>query len=152
MGGQRQWPVVLPPAKKPVTHFTGSWLGPDPVWTGAKQLVPTMIRSPTVQPVASRYTGYLSRPSKDTHARTYIHSHIYTRSPQKRANTPTLICYTYWCCLITPLIHKLWKCYNQFMLDMLKDFFWSSERQLLDKFISNEKYELSLTSWQQPAT
>jgi hypothetical protein len=28
MGGQRHAPAVLPPAKKPGTHYIGSWVGP----------------------------------------------------------------------------------------------------------------------------
>ena len=53
-------------AARPGPHFTlgkdpvpivqeAGW-APGPVWTGAKNLVPTGIRSRTVQPVVSRYT------------------------------------------------------------------------------------------------
>jgi hypothetical protein len=28
VGGQRHAPAALPPGKKPVTHCTGSWVGP----------------------------------------------------------------------------------------------------------------------------
>jgi len=35
---------------------------PGPVLTGAENLVPTAIRSRTVQPVASRYSDYTTRP------------------------------------------------------------------------------------------
>jgi hypothetical protein len=34
------------------------WMAPGPVWTGAENLAPTGIRSPDVQPVASRYTDW----------------------------------------------------------------------------------------------
>ena len=37
----------------------------EPVGTGAENLAPTGIRDPqTVQPVASRYTDYVNRPTK----------------------------------------------------------------------------------------
>ena len=52
MRGQRHTPAALFPRKDPVPilHKTG-W-APGPVWRGAENLVPTGIRSRTVQPVA----------------------------------------------------------------------------------------------------
>jgi len=52
----------LYPRERPGAHFTGGWRAPGPVWREAKNLAPTGIRSPTVQPVASRYTDYISWP------------------------------------------------------------------------------------------
>jgi hypothetical protein len=51
VGGQFHAPAALPPGKKPCTHCIGRWVG-------AENLTATGIRSPTVQPVASRYTDY----------------------------------------------------------------------------------------------
>ena len=46
---------TLPPGKAG-THFTGGWVGTRAGLEGAENLVPTGIRSRTVQPVVSRYT------------------------------------------------------------------------------------------------
>jgi hypothetical protein len=53
----------LPPGKDPVPIVQEAGWAPEPVWTGAENLTPTGIRSPTVQPVASRYTDYATRPT-----------------------------------------------------------------------------------------
>ena len=45
------------PGKDPVPIVQEAGWAPGPVWTGAENLAPTGIRSRTVQPVASRYTG-----------------------------------------------------------------------------------------------
>jgi len=45
----------------PIVQETGWALGP--VWTGAENLAPTGIRSP-IQPVASRYTDWATRPTQ----------------------------------------------------------------------------------------
>ena len=37
---------------------------PEPVWTGTENLAPTGIRSRSVQPIASRYTGYATTAPK----------------------------------------------------------------------------------------
>jgi len=54
VGDQRHAPAALSPGKKPVTHCTGGWWAPGPVWTGAENLATTWIRSPDRQPVLSR--------------------------------------------------------------------------------------------------
>ena len=46
---------TLPPGKDG-THFTGGWVDPRAGLEGAENLIPTGIRSRTVQPVVSRYT------------------------------------------------------------------------------------------------
>ena len=46
----------LPPGERLGTHFTGAWVGPRAGPDGRKNLVPTGIRSRTLQPVVSRYT------------------------------------------------------------------------------------------------
>jgi len=55
-----EWSAARPgrtlPVVKPGTHFTGGWVGPRAGLDGWKNLVPTGIRSRTVQPVVSRYT------------------------------------------------------------------------------------------------
>ena len=56
-----EWSVArpgrtLPPGKDPVPIVQEAEWAPGPVWTGAENLVPTGIRSWTLQPVASRYT------------------------------------------------------------------------------------------------
>ena len=68
-GTRRGWGVSVTPrplfthGKDPVPIVQeGGWsLGP--VWTGVENLAPTGIRSPTVQPVATRYTDYAIRPT-----------------------------------------------------------------------------------------
>jgi len=66
----RRWWVVN---STPRTHFTpgkdpvpilqeAGWV-PGPVWTGAENLVPTGIRSRTVQPVVSPYTEWATGPT-----------------------------------------------------------------------------------------
>jgi len=57
-----EWSAARPgctlPQERPGTHFTGGWVGPR-VWSGqAENLVPTSIRSCTVQPVISHYTNW----------------------------------------------------------------------------------------------
>jgi hypothetical protein len=51
LGAGRGWvvsttPRPLYPRERPVTHCTGNWVGPGPVWTCAKNLSSTEIRSP----------------------------------------------------------------------------------------------------------
>ena len=45
VSGQQQAPTALGPREKPGTHFTGGWVGLRAVWTGAKNLVTTGIRT-----------------------------------------------------------------------------------------------------------
>jgi hypothetical protein len=49
-------PRPLYPRERPGTHCTGGWGAPGPVWTCAKNLAPTVIRSPDRPALASRYT------------------------------------------------------------------------------------------------
>ena len=67
------------PGKDPVPILQDAWWAPGPVWTGGK-FVPTGIRSPTVQPVVSRYTD---RATWSTHTHTHTHIYIYTHSEAK---------------------------------------------------------------------
>ena len=63
-GTRRGWGVsvtprpLFTPGKDPVPTVQEAGWAPGPVWTGAENLVPTGIRSRTVQPVASRYTDW----------------------------------------------------------------------------------------------
>ena len=63
-GTRRGWVVSstprphFTPGKDPVPIVKDAGWVPGPVWTGAENLVPTWIRSRTVQPVASRYTDW----------------------------------------------------------------------------------------------
>jgi hypothetical protein len=50
-GARREWvvstmPWLLYPQERPGTHCTGGWVGPGPIWTRAKNLAPTGIRTP----------------------------------------------------------------------------------------------------------
>jgi hypothetical protein len=57
VGGQRHAPLRFTPRERPGTHCTGGWVGPRVGLDGRKISSPTGIRSRTVQPVVSRYTG-----------------------------------------------------------------------------------------------
>ena len=46
VGVQHQAPAALYPGYRPGTHCIGDWWAPEPIWTGAKDLAPTEIRSP----------------------------------------------------------------------------------------------------------
>jgi hypothetical protein len=52
--GQLHAAVALPPGKRPRTHLQEAGWAPGPVWTAAKNLTLTGIRSP--EHPASRYT------------------------------------------------------------------------------------------------
>jgi len=56
VSGQQHAPAALYPRERPGTHFTGGWVDPRAGLDGTENLVPTGIRSRTVQPVVSRYT------------------------------------------------------------------------------------------------
>ena len=56
VSGQQHAPAALYPRERPGTHFTGGWVGPRAGLGRAEILVPTGIRSRTVQPVVSHYT------------------------------------------------------------------------------------------------
>jgi hypothetical protein len=68
LGTVRGWGVsVTPqplstPGQDPVPIVQEAGWAPGPVRTGAEKLAPTRIRSPTVQPIASRYTDWATRP------------------------------------------------------------------------------------------
>jgi hypothetical protein len=51
----------------PIVQEAG-W-APGPVWTVAENLAPTGIQSRNVQPVASRYTDYATRPTLNSDSR-----------------------------------------------------------------------------------
>jgi len=79
-GTRRGWVVNstprphFTPRERPGTHFTGGWEGPRAGSGRAENLVPTEIRSRTIQPVVSHYTVW------DTICVIYISvksSHIY---------------------------------------------------------------------------
>jgi hypothetical protein len=55
-GGQRHDLAALPQGKRSITDCTGSWVGPRAALEGCGKFPSTGIRSPDVQPVASRYT------------------------------------------------------------------------------------------------
>ena len=69
LGARRGWGVsvtpwpLFTPGKDSVPIVQEAGWAPGPVWTGAENLAPTGIRSRTVQPVASRYTDYATRPT-----------------------------------------------------------------------------------------
>ena len=72
-GTGRGWGVsVTPrppftPRKDPVSIVQEAGWAPGPVWTGAENLAPSPGFDPrTVQPVASRYTDYATRPTEST--------------------------------------------------------------------------------------
>ena len=56
VSGQQHAPAALYPRERPGIHFTGGKVGPQGRSGGAENLIPTGIRSQTVQPVVSRYT------------------------------------------------------------------------------------------------
>jgi hypothetical protein len=69
MRGQRHAPVALYPRERPGTHCTRGWVGPR---AGLERCEKPRPPPPpgfdprTVQPVASRYTDYASRPTEMT--------------------------------------------------------------------------------------
>ena len=63
VSGQQHAPAALYPRGRPGTHFTGGWVGPRTCLDGRKNLVPTGIRSRTVQPVVSRYNDWATGPT-----------------------------------------------------------------------------------------
>ena len=57
--GQRHPPATLPPGKRPGTHYTGGWVGSQSRSGRVRKISPPPgFDTRTVQPVASRYTGY----------------------------------------------------------------------------------------------
>ena len=64
--GQPHTPAVFTPGKDPVLIEQDDGWAPWPVWTGAENLAPPVFHPRTVQPVASRYTDYATRPTLST--------------------------------------------------------------------------------------
>ena len=68
-GTRRGWVVSstprphFTPGKDPVPMLQKAGWAPGPVWTGSEILVPTGIRSQTLQPVDSRYTDWATQPT-----------------------------------------------------------------------------------------
>jgi len=60
--GQRHAPAALYPGKDTVPIVKEDGWAPGPVWTGVENLSPTGNHFRKVQPVASRYTDYATRP------------------------------------------------------------------------------------------
>jgi hypothetical protein len=59
VGGQLHAPAALPPGKRPGTHFTGGWVGPQGRSGRVRKISPPPGFDPrTVQPVASRYADW----------------------------------------------------------------------------------------------
>jgi hypothetical protein len=61
--GQRHAPAVFNPGKDPVPIVQEAGWAPGPVCTGAENLAPPGFDPRTVQPVASHYTNYTTRPT-----------------------------------------------------------------------------------------
>ena len=90
MRGQRHAPTALYTRERPGTHCTGGWVGPR-----ASLAPPTGFDPRTVQPVASRYTDYATRP-------TYMCRFLENRQPKisvslnrslSRPSEVFLVCY-----------------------------------------------------------
>ena len=65
--GQRHAPAALYPRERPGTHCTGGWVGPRAgLDRCGKSRPPPGFDAQTVQSVASRYTDYASRSTKET--------------------------------------------------------------------------------------
>ena len=77
-GTRRGWRVsVMPrpflaPGKDPVPILQEAGWAPGPVWTGVENLAPPGFDPWTVQPVASHYTDYASRPTRTAGRRRYF--------------------------------------------------------------------------------
>ena len=64
MRAQRHAPVALYPRERPGTHCTGGWVGPTAGLDRCGETRPPPGFDPgTVQPVASHYTDYATRPT-----------------------------------------------------------------------------------------
>ena len=60
-------PRPLYPLKRPGTHCTGGWVGSRGRSRQVRKILPPPGFDPrTVQPVASRYTDYATRPTSET--------------------------------------------------------------------------------------
>ena len=63
MRGQRHAPAALCPGKDPIPIIQEAGWAPGLVWTGAENLAPPGFDPRTVQPVASHYTDWATRPT-----------------------------------------------------------------------------------------
>jgi hypothetical protein len=62
--GKRNIPAALYPWERPGTHCTGGWVDPQDQSGQVQEILPSLGFHPwTVQPVASRYTDYATRPT-----------------------------------------------------------------------------------------
>jgi hypothetical protein len=64
VSGQRHTPAAIYPWERPGTHYTGDWVSPRAGLEMRGKSRPSPGFKPrTVQPVASRYTDYATRPT-----------------------------------------------------------------------------------------
>ena len=67
MRGERHAPAALYPRERPGTHCTGGWVGPRAGVDRRGKISPPPEFDPrTIQPVATRYTDYATRPTLST--------------------------------------------------------------------------------------
>ena len=81
VSGQQHAPAALYRRERPGAHCTAGWVGPR-AGLDAENLVPTGIRSRTVQPVVSRYTDWATPAHKVGGAQddyTYLNSVVSTK-------------------------------------------------------------------------
>ena len=78
MRGQRHAPAALFPRERPGTHCTGGWVVPRAGLDRCRKSRPPPGFDPwTVQPVASRYTDYATRPTPRCGMRSYSSTPLY---------------------------------------------------------------------------
>ena len=70
-------PGRFTPGKDPVPIVQEAGWAPGPVWTCAENLAPPGLDPATVQPVASRYTDYATRPTQNWSTVTINHSVVF---------------------------------------------------------------------------
>ena len=72
MRAQRHAPAALYPLERPITHCAGGWVGPRAgLDRCGKSRPPPGFDPRTVQPVASRYTDYATRPLRTSDVNYY---------------------------------------------------------------------------------
>ena len=64
--------AALYPQERLGTHFTGGWVGPRGRSGRVENLIPTGIRSRTVQPIVSHYTNWATRPTLQLYTVSYL--------------------------------------------------------------------------------
>ena len=92
---EAEWSASRPgplftPREDPVPIVKEAGWAPGPVWTGAETLAPPGFDPRTVQPVASRYTDYATRPTDSIFSATEFHSGIHSHLRRKQ------LCYKHW--------------------------------------------------------